>query len=512
MINLSLINIGKEYDGGKMKKMGGGRSMLKCIKWILVSVAVVFLTGCKNSRPLAVITVTPGTTINQGESITLDGNKSSDSDGSIVSYEWKEGDTILSTSYTPSFVMTPSVGTHTITLSVTDDDGATATNSIIVTVNAVETNTSTNTPPAATITATPGTTINQGQSVTLDGSGSSDIDGDIVSYEWRENTTILSHSMSFVSTTLTAGTHTITLTVRDNQMGTATDSIIVTVNAIETNTSINTPPTANAGSDQSLNQGESVTLDASGSSDSDGSIISYEWREGDTILSHSMSFVSTTLTAGTHTITLSVTDDQNATASTTITITVNSATATSTSVKKTGQTKSYDTLGIEVTDRSLKDDGYYQKGVAPNYTRDDTTQIVTDHTTGLMWQDDTDAKTIMKPWVTQANYNAGNYSDTSGDTVTTYCANLTLGGYSDWRLPTSKELESIVDYGKFFSAMDTTFTNVSPNNLDYRRTYWSSTAYADYPRYAWSVYCSYGNVDGSNKYLNHYVRCVRVGQ
>jgi len=48
-------------------------------------------------------------------------------------------------------------------------------------------------------------------------------------------------------------------------------------------------------------------------------------------------------------------------------------------LKKTGQTKSYDKDGNEVTDGSLKDDGYYQKGVDPSYTRDDVKEIVIDH-------------------------------------------------------------------------------------------------------------------------------------
>ncbi len=59
--------------------------------------------------------------------------------------------------------------------------------------------------------------------------------------------------------------------------------------------------------------------------------------------------------------------------------------------KKTGQTKSYDTDGNEVTDGSIKDDGFYQKGVDPSYTRDDVKEIVIDHITGLQWQDDAEA-------------------------------------------------------------------------------------------------------------------------
>lgn len=123
-------------------------------------------------------------------------------------------------------------------------------------------------------------------------------------------------------------------------------------------------------------------------------------------------------------------------------------------VLKTGQTKSYDRYGNEVTDGSIKDDGYYQKGATRSYTRDNAVGIVTDNTTHLMWQDN---ESVQKPWVTQANYDAGNYNDTSGDTASTYCTDLTLGGYSDWRLPKIEELQTIVDYGKDLSGVDTVF-------------------------------------------------------
>ena len=164
-------------------------------------------------------------------------------------------------------------------------------------------------------------------------------------------------------------------------------------------------------------------------------------------------------------------------------------------VLKTGQTTSYADF----------DDGYYQKGEERSYTRDDSKEIVTDNVTGLQWQDNSEAKTVTKPWITQANYNAGKYNDTSGDTAATYCANLTLGGYNDWRLPTRKELQSIVDYGRYTPALDPEFLNVASHY------YWSSTTGAGSSLYACYVYFYRGYQYYGHKDDSYYVRCVRAG-
>ena len=67
------------------------------------------------------------------ETIRLDGGASSDPNGSIVTYEWREGATLLAAGVTADVPLT--VGTHTITLEVTDNDGETDTDALVVTVN-----------------------------------------------------------------------------------------------------------------------------------------------------------------------------------------------------------------------------------------------------------------------------------------------------------------------------------------------------------------------------------------
>ena len=69
-----------------------------------------------------------------------------------------------------------------------------------------------------------------GDAVTFNGSSSSD-DGSVEAYVWDENGTELSVDMSFTKSDFTVGTHTITLTVTDNQGATDSDEVVITVNA-----------------------------------------------------------------------------------------------------------------------------------------------------------------------------------------------------------------------------------------------------------------------------------------
>lgn len=156
---------------------------------------------------------------------------------------------------------------------------------------------------------------------------------------------------------------------------------------------------------------------------------------------------------------------------------------------QTGQTVSYNAVGSVVTDNSTKDDGYYQAGAPRSYSRDNSTDIVTDETTGLMWQDDTDAASVKEYW----------------DDAKTYCDNKSLGDYSDWRLPTMKELVTIVDYWRYRPAIDDTiFKNVQSYD------YWSSVIHSNHTDSAWYINFSsgYGGYRNKTDYPKG-VRCVR---
>ena len=114
---------------------------------------------------------------------------------------------------------------------------------------------------------------------------------------------------------------------------------------------------------------------------------------------------------------------------------------------------------------------------------------VTNTDTGLMWQQDTAPETYT--W----------------QEALSYCENLTLAGYDDWRLPNVNELHSIVDYSTYDPSIKTTF---SPNTVS--SYYWSSTSNAGDPIYAWVVYFGSGAMYFGPKSYLYYVRAVRSGQ
>ena len=147
-----------------------------------------------------------------------------------------------------------------------------------------------------------------------------DSDGTIASVEWSDGTNVLGNSNT-LNIALPVGVHTLTFTATDDEGASLSDTVQVTVTA-------NQAPTANAGADQLLtdtddNGSEVVTLIGSGS-DSDGSIVSYQWTEGATVLGNTAS-ISPTLGVGTHTLTLTVTDNGGATATDTVNVTIEAA-------------------------------------------------------------------------------------------------------------------------------------------------------------------------------------------
>jgi len=114
---------------------------------------------------------------------------------------------------------------------------------------------------------------------------------------------------------------------------------------------------------------------------------------------------------------------------------------------------------------------------------------VTDSVTGLMWQQ---AEGGLMEW----------------DKAVLYCTGLSLGGYSDWRLPKIKELESITDTKLWNPAINTAFFPKA-----YPAYYWSSTTGAYGKDAVWILGFSTGGVGSGNRADSlAYVRCVHGGR
>ncbi len=150
---------------------------------------------------------------------TFDGSASNDPDGTIASYDWTFGDgsqhgaaATMSHAYTTG-------GTYTATLTVTDDRGATT--SQTVTVNPAS---PPNLPPVAAYSP-----VCTALACTFDASTSFDPDGSVVSYAWdfgdgqTATGQVVSHTFS------SAATYPVQLTVTDNSSATSSTTLQVTV-------------------------------------------------------------------------------------------------------------------------------------------------------------------------------------------------------------------------------------------------------------------------------------------
>ncbi|MGD9807041.1 MAG: DUF1566 domain-containing protein [Deferribacterales bacterium] len=86
------------------------------------------------------------------------------------------------------------------------------------------------------------------------------------------------------------------------------------------------------------------------------------------------------------------------------------------------------------------EDGDYEAGKERSYSR--SNDVVADEVTGLMWQDDAAAGSTLSTYSAAADHCANNVS---------------TGGYNDWRVPTLRELLTVVNYSKFLPAVDNAF-------------------------------------------------------
>src|SRR5262245_58960470 len=173
---------------------------------------------------------------------------------------------------------------------------------------------------------------------------------------------------------------------------------------------------------------------------------------------------------------------------------------------QTGQSSCFARDGTEVSCEDARcpgQDGFYAAGrPAEGRFIDNLDGTVTDTCTGLQWRQgrpDTNDDGLL----TEADF-------LTWCRALSYCEDLVLAGHDDWRLPTLRELQSIVDYGRFNPAIDPIFDA-------YSTLYWSSTSDASNPSDAWYVAFDTGRLLpeedlNDDKFVFAAVRAVRIGR
>ena len=268
--------------------------------------------------------------IRPGTLVTLNGSASSDPNGDPLTYSWSfiskppGSGTVLSSTTSVSPTLTVDlVGDYVVHLIVHDGTVSSPPNIVLISTN--------NVAPVANAGPDQGGKA-PGSPITLNGIGSSDANGDPLTYSWSfiskpaGSAAVLSSTTS-VSPTFTVdrdGAYTVQLIVNDGTVNSAPDSVLIT--------SENVAPMANAGPDQGGKApGSPITLNGIGSSDANGDPLTYSWTFGSkpvgslAVLANPTS-VSPTFTvdlAGNYVVQLSVNDGTVNSAANSVTITTN---------------------------------------------------------------------------------------------------------------------------------------------------------------------------------------------
>jgi len=279
--------------------------------------------------------------------ISFNASYSYDLDGSIVSYFWDFGD---GTNTTDMIVLHSYAdnGTYIVTLTVTDDDGATASTNATKTIL--------NRPPAASFEET-AETVYTSEIITFNATSSYDPDGTIVSYFWDFGDGTNATGIIVFHAYMDDGNYTVELIVTDNDG--ATDSF----NA--TKTVLNRSPIASfTESATTVYTGETIYFNASGSHDPDGYIVGYFWNFGDGTNASGVTVSHSYAEDGSYTVNLTVTDDDGSSITATEVLTIINRAPVASFIIFPQQPTTDDSVIFNATD------SYDPDGTIVNYTWD----------------------------------------------------------------------------------------------------------------------------------------------
>ena len=262
------------------------------------STVAILVSAGVNQAPVAVIATPSPVSGKAPLNVNFSSAGSGDADGEIVAYSWNWSDgTILGTTANPSHTFT-TARTFIVTLTVTDNEGATGSASTTITTVA-------NISPDAVATVSAPIAIAPA-TLSFNSSASTDPDGIIVTKRWDfGDSTTPSTSANPDHTYSTPGNYVATLTVIDDNGATDVASLNISV------LSVNQAPVAVANATPSSGKAPlTVDFSSAGSADSDGTIVSYNWVFGDGETSSEENPVHTYAVPGIYSASLTVTDNR----------------------------------------------------------------------------------------------------------------------------------------------------------------------------------------------------------
>lgn len=269
---------------------------------------------------------------NSFNTFVLDGSLSADPEGSVLKYRWeyKSGPSsfLIETPDAPITKLSNLIpGIYVFVLTVTDDQGLTDTDEVQITAFGEENNS-----PIAVATANPvAAVIVEGPvTIRLNGEGSFDPDGDVISFEWAHFSGPVNFTLSndnkqeAVVLANEAGVYTFRLIVTDSESNSSVTNV-----SFEVKAPANQPPVAIAtASKKTLQLGEVLVLSAKDSFDPEGTELKFNWKEANNNRNARISSEDSEVTKvefdndGFYLFTLVVTDDHGATGTDSVSVSV----------------------------------------------------------------------------------------------------------------------------------------------------------------------------------------------